>query len=661
MYFSKTVENRLKNLSLRTNTLFSGEAITILSKNSKSKGIKLNKSNYEKLLGELPDGIYKNIKEVIEIIRNKTSVDTLRSTKYSTLVFDKREFIPCRTMQYSKGNIITGRDAEVDKILLTLGRKNKRGVILVGPAGVGKTAIVRSVNAKLKEGTVNRSLLGCTLHVMDLPYIFTKYKDDPLGTIVRILEAASKDDKHIIFSDETHALLTNKMNDILKPYLTEKIRFIGSTTIDEYHAIITADKALERRFTIINVDEPNILETTDMVSKTKTKYESYHLCSISDSVCKYLVENGSRFLGHRKNPDKALDILDMSCTVMNKEEVTTTIPIIEKCTDITTLDNNNNSIKAMETVAGNRILTEYYVDKGISSLTGINYNKIKNSLDYKTIVNYLKEKIIGQDKAIEDIANVSNIIRHVNYDQEKPLSTVLIVGGAGTGKSEACKNLTKCIFGSVNNFIDYDLGGLKSEFQLSELRGSPPGYVGYEKSGRLIKEIRYNPQSIVYFRNIDKCHEAISEYILTCIKNGRMIDAAEREVKLNNTIIVFSVTLSKEDLETIKNNKTMGFGKKVSSEQDLESKITKIVSKDIIDTVDSTVLFKTLSKETLECIYNINIDKYLKMYQDVDIDLKTLKKKVLLNADNGHDIIVSLSAQIPKLISNSLKSLEKGQ
>ena len=267
---SPTVENALYELARMTDDLYHEESEKIIGKSGAKKRPKRTYRTVEdklfKLINQLPEGSWVKPKEVIDFIIRTRKKNQKSSITYSPLIVNYKEFNSCKVMKYGSGNIITGRDRELNELMLTLCKKDKRGCIMVGEPGVGKTAIVQALNARLIERTVPRQLIGCQLLNMDLPYIFTKHKDDPLGIIIKILERASVYDKAILFIDEVHQLLGHKMNDVLKPYLTEKIRYIGSTTINEYHSIITDDTALERRFTLVHIDQPNIENTVGMVT-----------------------------------------------------------------------------------------------------------------------------------------------------------------------------------------------------------------------------------------------------------------------------------------------------------------------------------------------------------------------------------------------------------
>jgi len=516
------------------------------------------------------------------------------------------------------------------------------------------TAIVEAINAMLINKNVPKNLVGSEIHNLDLSYVFSRFKDDPIGKMVKALDAASDDDKHILFIDEVHQLLTGKMNDTLKPYLTGKIKFIGSTTIDEYHAIVTEDKALERRFTIVDIREPSIEKTIKMLTGTKSIFEEYHKVSIPDDTIRYLVENGTRFMGHRKNPDKALDILDMSCTILNRNEVKVIAPLVNEGDGLDGLDNNRKSIMGMQTIPGERLLTIDYVDQGISAMTGINYGKIRNSLNYEYVSTKIKSKIFGQDESVDKLSNIVNIIKHVNLNRTRPLSIVLAIGGPGTGKASATKELAKLVYGSNESFVDFDLGQFKSDHQLSEIKGAPPGYVGYAKSGKFIKEIRNKPQSILYFRHTNKCNGIILDYLLDAIKKGIMVDSAEKEARLNNCMIVFSITLGEDEHKQLSRKGGMGFCTTPTDNLNYnEDSLKQIVSEDILNVVDSVIMFKKLEDDVLERIYDENITVYLEQYKDVvDLNTDNLKKDIMLSAKTGHDVITGLENKIPKLLFN---------
>lgn len=525
------------------------------------------------------------------------------------------------------------------------------------------TALVRAVNNRLIERNVPRQLNGCYILNLDVPWVFSNFKEDPTGAIIKVLERASVHDKVILFIDEVHQLLGHKMNDIMKPYLTEKIRFIGSTTIDEYHSIITDDKALERRFTLIPVDEPNIERTINMITGTKEIYENYHKCIIPDDVCKYAVINGSRFLGHRKNPDKSLDLLDIACSILYEKEIKNTeselIQTTEQESDvINNLDIIKTNIRNFKEIAGERVLSEDYINLAISSITGINFGEIKNSLNYSQVFNNISDKIIGQQDQVKSLSNVVNIFKHVKTDRNRPVSIVLVVGPEGCGKSTACKLLGKQLYGKEEHFIDYDMSGLTSEFQLTELKGAPPGYVGYGKSGKLVKQVRNSPQSIIYFRNINKSHPVIKQYVIDSCRTGMLTDSSERQAPLNNAVIVYSVTLNNDQYESLYNTKkkTMGFSKETNSKEDNynDEVLKQIVGDEIVKAVDEIIIFNKLDQDTLKQIFNSNVDEYLEMY-NVDIDKNELETIVLKDSKNGKDIISKLASEVPKLVFNKLK------
>ena len=650
---SKDIENRLKKLSLTTNNIFSNDNNIKILKKKPSSIITFNINNYNTILSQIPDGIYSKIDDLINRLNTIKSNNSNKHINYSPLLQNHKAFDVCKKISYSKGNIITGREKEIEKILLTLSRKNKRGVIIIGDAGTGKTAIVRELNTRIINGTVPFPLKGVKIHNLDIPWIFTHYKDDPISKIIDVLETANNDPKHILFIDEVHQLLNEKFNDILKPYLTEDIRFIGSTTTDEYHNIITEDKAIERRFTLINIKEPSINETIQMIINTKKVYEGYHNCSITDDICKYAVENGSRFLGHRKNPDKSFDILDKACSIMNIKGIHEELPEIKITEDpISYLDVDIRKIKETILVSETNILSKKYIDFAISDIADIDYNYIKNSLDYKFINDELNKTIVNQKTAIADLANISNIMKHISYNRTRPITIGLIIGTHGVGKSETIHKLAELIYGSTKSVIEYDLGEFSQEFQLTELKGAPPGYVGYQKSGKLIKDIRNNPQSIVYLKHVNKCHASIVDYLLTSIKNGKLVDSAEREVNLNNTIIIFSVSLEENDDKLISKG-NMGFSSIDASDNNLE----KVVSKNILDAVDTIIKFNNLTSEDLDKIFEINITPILNMYNAITINKEKLKEKVFSEkCKNGYDIINRLTSIIPKMIFDEINT-----
>lgn len=642
--------------------LYSTEALTELKKKrNQALPKRIGKTTTERrklLISQIPLGIYIKTNELVSLIEKSLKRNDTDSLQFSPLSINFKEFTCCKPMKYNKGNIITGRDKEIEDILLTLCKKNKRGAILVGEPGTGKTAIVNAINSRLIERTVPRQLIGCQMFNLDVPYIFTKYKDDPFGTIIKVLERASEYDKSILFIDEVHQLLTQKMNDIMKPYLTEKIRFLGSTTTNEFHSIMSDDSALERRFTIVPVLEPSIEQTVSMVNNTKSIFEEHHKCNIPSDICRYVVENGSRFRGHRKNPDKSLDLLDIACSIMYEKEITIERLGVESKSDyFDDIEKYNNDIKSAKIKAKDRTLNEYYVNQAISAITGIPYNEIRNSLEYKEVVKNIQNVVVNQDTAIRKVANVVNIFKNIKSDRVRPVSVLLMVGPAGVGKKTVGKLLAKNLFGKEDCFIDYDMSAFGESFRISELKGSPPGYVGYGKSGGLIKKIRNMPQSVVYFRGINKAHQTIQDYILNACRSGKLIDSAEREASLNNAIIILSVTLSEIELKNLKKESNgMGFAK-ASTGKSKKLDVEKLLGPNLANSVDEIIEFNELTNDDLKKIFENNKEEVLSAYK-INIDPKELEEEVLSDSKNGHDVISKLSSEVPKLVFKKLSEEE---
>jgi len=566
----------------------------------------------------------------------------IKETSYSPASASMPALDVCNKLRPTNSEYISGRDKELSIILSCLSRSRKRGIILVGDAGTGKTAIAEALAYKLASGQCPKDMLGCSVYNMDIPSIVSKHKDDAVNIIIKILESANVNDNIILFIDEVHQVLGAKLGDLMKPYLTGSMRFIGSTTMDEYYEYIAADPALERRFQIIRVDEPTLEQTIDMMLTSKEILEKKHSCSIDSEICRYAVLQGGRFLGHRRNPDKSVDILDTACALL-RQRLPTKVKQVKDCKSIFNIKTFHDNLTKENAVI--RILSKSDIDQAIGLLGNLDPSFVTVASDENKITEMLDMKVFGQHDVNTKLAEIPNILCRLTTKRVRPPAVLLFAGPRGCGKREAAKSLAEICFGNRDLFIELDMSSMTEDFMITELKGAPPGYVGYNKSGTLVRKLREKQQCVLYISSIDKASSTVLTYLLHAIKNYTIKDASNKEVSLLNVIIIFSVSCNWED------SRSMGFMK---SEVRKELTFGELVTKDIKPVADNILEFKELTKESLGLIFDREVKIYTDMY-NVSPDLSRIREKCLETAKNGHDVTLFVTSDVLKLILESLK------
>ena len=590
------------------------------------------------------------------------------------------------TESAKKGELDTviGRDSEIERVVTVLCRRTKSNPVLIGEAGVGKTAIVEGLATRIAKNDVPGKLIGKRLYEVDLSAMVagTKFRGEFEERIKGVIDEAVENSDIILFIDELHLLSgagsgegTMDAANILKPALARgKLHLIGATTLDEYRKGIEKDKALSRRFQTVVVDEPSDTVTLRILKGIKGHYEKHHGIEIPDSVLETAVVMSKRYINDRFMPDKVIDIIDEASAIAKvsadkkdggkykklkieaqqleeKIEEAAEAENFEKAAMLkTNLLNLEKEIKKLEKAGAKNQetpkLTEEYLAKAISLKTGIPVSKVHGSeLELLTkLEEHIDKSIIGQDEAVHAVAKAIRRGRSGIANPNRPIGSFLFMGPTGVGKTELARVIAREVFGGENALFKIDMSEFGEKHNVSRLVGAPAGYIGYDDGGKLTEAIRRRPYSVVLFDEIEKAHPDVFNLLLQILEDGVLTDGQGNKIKFNNTIVILTSNLGSEAMydednfgfrsEKTKKNREAEYA--VQKEAAMRA-LKKRMRPELINRLDAILVFHSLSKKQVEQIFDTMLEDLRKRLATKSLGLKITPEVKSWLIEQGYD------------------------
>lgn len=599
------------------------------------------------------------------------------------------------------------RDKEIERLIYILSRRYKNNPILLGNAGVGKTAIVEGLAKRIMNGEVPDTLVGKKILKLDLNAVVAgaSFRGEFEVRIKDIIEEVESDPNIILFIDEVHSIVgagSNNNNqdaaNILKPALAKgKIRIIGATTYEEYKQYIEKDAALERRFQPIFVDEPSEEDTIKLLKGIKKHYESFHNVKIDDESIDFAVSLSKRYITDKYLPDKAIDLIDEACSRVKVKNYSNDsvreIVKIENRISLCEIERNNfidkedfkNAVivknkeedlsKKLEhlkfeitekTRKKYGVVKKEDIAKIVSDLVSIPVDNILSNnilLRIDALKNNLEKELIGQENAISNIITfIKRGVFESNF-KNKPLASFIFSGPSGVGKTEAANIIAKSFFDSEGNLLRFDMSEFSESIGITALIGAPAGYVGYREGGSLTDSVKKKPYSVILFENADKAHSKVLSLLSEILDTGFIKDATGRLISFKNSVVIFSSTIEMDELSE---KDDLGFDSVNEKEkEEFDNNYAKEILKDyfsyeLINKVDKVLIFSDLKKEDLTNIAKMklqNLKKFLAKDSKIIVSDKAIKKIVEIAMKDKVNNARGLDEVITEKIENSLIDL----
>ncbi|AYW48368.1 ATP-dependent Clp protease ATP-binding subunit [Tetragenococcus osmophilus] len=561
---------------------------------------------------------------------------------------------------------VVGRDSEVKRVIEILNRRTKNNPVLIGEAGVGKTAVVEGLAQKIVDGDVPQKLMDKKVVRLDVASLVqgTGIRGQFEERMQQLINEIKEAQDIILFIDEVHEIVgagtagdgNMDAGNILKPALARgDLQMVGATTLNEYRTI-EKDAALERRLQPLRVDEPTIEETVSILKGLQPRYEDYHHVKYTDEAIQAAADLSNRYIQDRFLPDKAIDLLDESGAKENLtiqyvdpktidkklEEAQKQKAQASKEEDYEKAAYYRDQINKLEKMKEKQVsdekmpvITEKTMEQIVEQQTGIPVGELKEKEQnqLRNLGDDLKKHVIGQNEAIDKVSRAIRRNRVGLGKQNQPIGSFLFVGPTGVGKTELARRLSYELFGSTDSMIRFDMSEYMEKHSISKLIGSPPGYVGYEEAGQLTEKVRRNPYSLILLDEVEKAHPDVLHMFLQILDDGRLTDAQGRTVSFKDTLIIMTSNAGTGNVEA-----NVGFGPaREGMTNSVMSHLKDFFNPEFLNRFDGIVEFKGLSKENLLKIVSLMLDDVNNMLarQNIHIDVTQDVKEKLV--DLGYD------------------------
>jgi ATP-dependent Clp protease ATP-binding subunit ClpC len=592
---------------------------------------------------------------------------------------------------------VVGRTTEIERIMQVLARRTKNNPVLLGDPGVGKSAIVEGLAQRIASGEVPDILRDAEIYTIDLGGLIagSKYRGEFEERLKKIMQEVIQGENIIIFLDELHALVgagaaegALDASSILKPALARgEFRVIGATTLDEYRKYVEKDSALERRFQSVRVDEPSREDTEDILRGIRDVYEQHHRVHISNEAILAAVTLSDRYIGERRLPDKAIDLIDEAAsrvrmsilpsgdesidsefaqlqtqylTAIRDERYEDAQSLLQREQErLQELQKQGKVVAMMPTVGEEEIaeIVAMWTGVPVTALTEVETEKLQ-MLEAR-----LHERVIGQDEAIRAVGRAIRRGRVGMKAPDKPMGSFLFLGPTGVGKTELAKSLAEYLFGDENAMIRFDMSEYGEKHTISGLIGAPPGYVGYnEKTG--FEAIRQKPYSLVLFDEIEKAHPDIFNIFLSILEDGHATDSQGRKISFANTIVIMT---SNVGASRITNKGSFGFGSgdtHADTQKDIKSKVMSELKRsfrpELLNRLDEIVVFEQLTQEQLDQILTILLRGLETRLSDREVNLDITPNMRAQLLKEGYDPVYGarpMKRAIQRLLEDPLADL----
>ncbi|ASA92956.1 chaperone protein ClpB [Streptococcus agalactiae] len=554
---------------------------------------------------------------------------------------------------------VIGRDTEISRMVQVLSRKTKNNPVLVGDAGVGKTALAYGLAQRIANGNIPYELRDMRVLELDMMSVVagTRFRGDFEERMNQIIADIEEDGHIILFIDELHTIMgsgsgidsTLDAANILKPALARgTLRTVGATTQEEYQKHIEKDAALSRRFAKVLVEEPNLEDAYEILLGLKPAYEAFHNVTISDEAVMTAVKVAHRYLTSKNLPDSAIDLLDeASATVqmMIKKNAPSLLTEVDQAILDDDMKSASKALKASHKDKKRKAIavTEDHIMATLSRLSGIPVEKLTqaDSKKYLNLEKELHKRVIGQDDAVTAISRAIRRNQSGIRTGKRPIGSFMFLGPTGVGKTELAKALAEVLFDDESALIRFDMSEYMEKFAASRLNGAPPGYVGYDEGGELTEKVRNKPYSVLLFDEVEKAHPDIFNVLLQVLDDGVLTDSRGRKVDFSNTIIIMTSNLG---ATALRDDKTVGFGAKdishdyTAMQKRIMEELKKAYRPEFINRIDEKVVFHSLSQDNMREVVKIMVKPLILALKDKGMDLKFQPSALKHLAEDGYDI-----------------------